>query len=206
MPKRYLDYDVLEGAQQRIAWTFDTYAKVYLSYSAGKDSTVMLHLAAQEARARGRRLGVLMIDLEGQYRCTIEHGQRQIADYADVIDLYWVCLPIALRNAVSVFEPKWLCWDPAVPEAWIRQPPDDAITDWTTFGEWCQPGMEFEEFVPMFGEWYADGEPTACMVGIRSDESLNRYRSIASRSKVRADGKSWTTVITPNVTNVLPDL
>lgn len=203
MPKRYLTSNVLEAAQDRIRWTFDQFERVYLSYSAGKDSTVMLHLAAREARRRGRRIGVLMIDLEGQYRCTIEHGQRQIADYADVIDPYWVCLPIALRNAVSVFEPKWLCWDPAVPEAWIREPPADAITDPDLF-PWFVPGMEFEEFVPAFGEWYADGESTACMVGIRSDESLNRYRSIASRSKIRVDGKGWTTVISPNVVNVYP--
>ena len=24
---------------------------------------------------------------------------------------YWVCLPIHLRNAVSQFQPHWLCWD-----------------------------------------------------------------------------------------------
>jgi predicted phosphoadenosine phosphosulfate sulfurtransferase len=203
MPKRPLNYDVLEGAQRRIGWTFDTYQRVYLSYSAGKDSTVMLHLAAQEARRRGRRLGVLMVDLEGQYRCTIEHGQRQLADYADVVDPYWLCLPIALRNAVSVFQPKWECWDPDAEPAWIRQPPEGAITAAEYF-DWFHRGMEFEELVPLFGEWYAQGEPTACMVGIRSDESLNRYRSIASSSKVRVDGNQWTTVISPNVANVYP--
>jgi predicted phosphoadenosine phosphosulfate sulfurtransferase len=203
MPKRYLTSDVLEAATDRVRWTFDRFERVYLSYSAGKDSTVMLHLAATEARARGRRLGVLLIDLEGQYRCTMDHARAQLDAYADVLDVYWVCLPIALRNAVSVFEPKWLCWDPAVPNAWIRQPPDGAITDPSTF-DWFHPGMEFEDFTPAFGEWYAQGVPTACMVGIRSDESLNRYRTIASRSKTRIDGKAWTTLVTPNVANVYP--
>lgn len=203
MPKRYLTCDVLEAAEERTRWTFDTFDRVYLSYSAGKDSTVMLHLAAREARRRGRELGVLLVDLEGQYRCTIEHAQAQLATYADVVDVYWLCLPIALRNAVSVFEPKWLCWDPAVEEAWIRQPPEGAITD-PDFFEWFQTGMEFEDLVPAFGEWYAQGERTACMVGIRSDESLNRYRTIASRSKSRIDGKGWTTLVTPNVANVYP--
>lgn len=203
MPKRYLDVDVLTAAQARIEWTFDTFEKVYLSYSAGKDSTVMLHLTAIEARRRGRRIGVLLVDLEGQYKLTIEHGLAQIADYADVIDPYWVALPIALRNAVSVFEPKWLCWDPDRREAWIREPPDVAITDPGDF-PFFESGMEFEEFVPLFGEWYAQGAETACMVGIRSDESLNRYRTIASTSKIRRDGRSWTTLVTPNVTNVYP--
>ena len=135
----------------------------------------MLHLAALEARRRGRRLGVLVIDLEGQYKCTIDHALAMLDDYADVVDPYWVALPLALRNAVSVFEPKWTCWDPDVKDAWIRRPPEIAITDPDYF-DWFVPGMEFEEFVPLFGEWYADGTDTGIMVGIRSDESLNRYR------------------------------
>lgn len=203
MPKRYLDCDVLEAAQSRIGWTFDTYERVYLSYSAGKDSTVMLHLAAREARRRGRTLGVLLVDLEGQYNCTIEHAMNQLDSYGDVLDVYWLALPVALRNAVSVFQPKWLCWDPEVEDAWIRRPPDRAITDPDRF-EWFESGMEFEDLVPAFGEWYSQGVSTACMVGIRSDESLNRYRTIASRSKAKVEGKGWTTQVTPNVANVYP--
>jgi len=53
--------------------------------------------------------------------------------------------------------------------------------------------MEFEDFVPKFGEWYSQGMPTACLVGIRSDESLNRYRTIASKKKVTFAGHCWTT-------------
>jgi predicted phosphoadenosine phosphosulfate sulfurtransferase len=203
VPKRYLTIDVCTAAQQRIATTFDEFERVMLSFSAGKDSTVMLHMVADEARRRSRRFGVLLIDLEGQYRLTIDHALRCLADYEDCADPYWIALPISLRNAVSVFEPKWLCWDPEKRDAWIRQPPEMAITDPGHF-PWFRSGMEFEEFVPMFGEWYADGHPTAVLVGIRSDESLNRYRTIASRSKVRHNGYPWTTVIGPNTVNVYP--
>lgn len=201
--KRYLPYDVLTAARRRIEWTFDNFERIYLSYSAGKDSTVMLYLTAEEARKRGRRFGVLLVDLEGQYKLTIDHARDQLAALADVCDAHWVCLPIALRNAVSVFEPKWKCWDADVEEAWIRRPPEGSITDPGYF-DFFRDGMEFEEFVPEFGEWYAQGQSTACLVGIRSDESLNRFRTIASSSKVRYDNKSWTTVITPNVANVYP--
>lgn len=203
MPKRYLDIDVLTAANQRITQTFDEFDKILLSFSAGKDSTVMLHLAALEARRRDRRIGVLLIDLEGQYEATIEHAEAMLAEYEDCVDVYWVALPISLRNAVSVFEPKWTCWDPEVEDAWIRRPPDYAITDGSMF-EWFVPGMEFEEFVPLFGEWYADGVPTGCMVGIRSDESLNRFRTIASTVKRRYDDLCWTTIVTDNVVNVYP--
>ena len=113
MPKRGIGKSVYEAAIERVEWTFDNFDKVYLSFSAGKDSTVMIHIAAKHARKTGQRLGVLMVDLEGQYKLTIEHAYRIFDEYSDVIDLYWVCLPLSLRNAVSVYEPQWICWDKA---------------------------------------------------------------------------------------------
>lgn len=203
MPKHYLDIDVLTAARQRIAWTFDTFSRVYLSFSAGKDSTVMLHLVADEARKRGRSFGLMLIDLEGQYRLTIEHAEACYAEYADCTEPFWVSLPISLRNAVSVYEPKWLCWDPDKPEAWIRPAPASAITDEAHF-PFFRRGMEFEEFVPEFGEWYSQGETTACLVGIRSDESLNRFRTIVSMRKEKYGDKQFTTRCTEHVYNVYP--
>lgn len=203
MPKRRLGMDVHAAALERISWTFDNFEKVYVSFSAGKDSTVMLHLVADEARRRGRRIGVLLVDLEGQYRLTMDHARECYDMYADVIDPYWCALPIALRNAVSVYEPKWLCWDPGKRDAWIREPDPISITDPSVF-DWFQPGMEFEEFVPLFGEDYAGGERTACLVGIRTDESLNRFRTIASTSKETLEGRQWTSKVTDNVYNVYP--
>lgn len=203
MPKRYLDKDVLTAAKERIAWTFDRFEKAYVSFSAGKDSTVMLHLVMDEAIRRGRKIGVLLIDLEGQYAVTMEHAQTCFDMYAEHIEKFWVCLPIALRNAVSVYEPKWMCWEPGRENVWIRPKPEGSIGELDHF-PFFHAGMEFEEFVPAFGEWYADGTDTACFVGIRSDESLNRFRTIASSSKVTVDNRQWTSVITPHVCNVYP--
>jgi predicted phosphoadenosine phosphosulfate sulfurtransferase len=194
---------VMRAARERVQFVFDNFERVYVSFSAGKDSTVMLHIVADEARLRGRRFGVLLVDLEGQYKLTIEHGLKCVEMYRDMIDLHWVCLPIALRNAVSVFQPKWQPWDPDKEEIWIRKPPEFAITDEDYF-PFFQRDMEFEELVPEFGEWYSQGKPTACLVGIRSDESLNRYRTIASTTKTRFKGKQWTSLITPNVYNAYP--
>jgi predicted phosphoadenosine phosphosulfate sulfurtransferase len=203
MPKRALSIDVLTAARARIAETFDLFPRLYVSFSAGKDSTVMLHLVAEEARKRGRRFGCLLVDLEGQYQLTIEHAQRCVDAYADVMDMHWVCLPIALRNAVSVYQPQWKCWDAEAKDAWIRQAPEHAITDPALF-PFFKDGMEFEEFVPEFGEWYAQGELTACLVGIRSDESLNRFRTIVSMRKRKLGDRGWTSQITDHVYNVYP--
>ena len=201
--KKPIGISVLDAARLRIAKAFDEFEKIYVSFSAGKDSTVMLHLVCEEARKRGRRIGVLMIDLEAQYTMTIDHATRCRDEYKDCSDWFWVCLPIHLRNAVSVYQPHWVCWDNEHKKDWVRNPPTKAITD-TAYWDWFVPGLEFEEFVPMFAEWYSDGKPTACFVGIRADESLNRFRTIASQNKERFNGLSYTTKVSDNVYNFYP--
>jgi predicted phosphoadenosine phosphosulfate sulfurtransferase len=163
----------------------------------------MLHLVADEARRIGRRFGLLIVDLEGQYKLTMEHAANCVSMYADCIDLHWVCLPIHLRNAVSVYEPFWMCWDPNAKEAWIRQPPECAITDEAHF-PFFRRGMEFEEFVPEFGEWYGQGETCACFVGIRTDESLNRFRTLVQSKKETFEGMRWTSRVIEKTFNVYP--
>jgi predicted phosphoadenosine phosphosulfate sulfurtransferase len=200
---RPLGVDVLTAARQRIAAALDTTERAYVSFSAGKDSTVMLHLVMEEAIRRGQRVGVLLVDLEAQYRHTMEHAERCIAMYADHIDPYWVALPLNLRNAVSVYEPQWLCWDPEKEASWVRRPPRSAIVDEARWG-WFERGMEFEDFVPRFADWYADGRPTVCFVGIRTQESLNRWRSITSTTKRRVNGWCWSTRKGESVWNAYP--
>lgn len=205
MAKRPLGTDVLTAARERISWTFDTFPKISVSFSAGKDSTVMLHLIMDEARRRrNRKVALLLIDLEAQYKLTMDHARAMYDRYADVIDPYWVSLPIHLRNAVSQFEPHWLCWDPDRRDDWVREPDSKwSITDEKSF-PFFRRGMEFEEFVPEFAEWYSNGQGCATFVGIRSDESLNRYRTIASASKSSFDGRKYTTWKGGTVVNVYP--
>ena len=54
--------------------------------------------------------------------------------------------------------------------------------------------MTFEAFVSEFADWFANHRPAAMMIGIRADESYNRFMAIASARKMRfADDKPWTT-------------
>ena len=174
-----------------------------MAFSGGKDSTVLLHMVMDEAIRRDRKVAVVFIDLEGQYKLTTEHIEDCFRQYADHIDPYWVALPLHLRNAVSQYEPFWLCWDPDRQDAWIRQPPDFAITD-ESFFPFFHRGMEFEEFVPAFGEWLGGSEEAVALVGIRSDESLNRFRTISNRHKATVEGLMWTTWIGDTCANAYP--
>lgn len=201
--KRPLGINVLTAARERVSKIFDDFSRVYVSFSGGKDSTVMTHLVAEEARRRGRRFGVLFVDLEGQYKLTIEHIEDMRGKLHDVADFDWVALPLILRNAVSQFEPRWLCWDPERKADWIRPLPPDCISDESAF-PFFRRGMEFEEFVPAYGEWYSQGEPTACLVGIRTDESLNRYRTLKRWDKRMHNRLQWTTMMSDHVCNVYP--
>lgn len=213
MAKKGLGVNVLEAAKQRISRVFDDFPKIYLSFSGGKDSSVMMHLVMDEAIKRNHKIGILFVDLEGQYKLTIDHIKEMFDLYKDHIEPFWVSLPLNLRNAVSQFEPEWMCWDPSQKEKWIRQPDEMSIT----YPDNCAAAhplfpfyrkrMEFEEFVPEFGKWYSktDGDQklTACFVGIRTDESLNRYRSLA-RKKSTFEGLQWTTWVGGSLYNIYP--
>lgn len=201
--KRPLGIDVLAAARERISWTFDRFSRIYVSFSGGKDSGVMLHLVMDEAIRRNRKVGVLFVDLEGQYKLTVDYIGDCYDLYADRIEPYWVALPIHLRNAVSQYQPDWICWDREAEKDWIRKPPKMAITDPDYF-PFFRHAMEFEEFVPEFGHWYGGGDLTACFVGIRTGESLNRWRTITAGRKQSMEGKSWTTWCGQALYNVYP--
>lgn len=205
MPKNYIDKNVYESAVERIKYTFDHFSKIYVSFSGGKDSSVMTHLVLAEAKKRGVKVGLLFIDMEAQYQYTVQHLMEVYEEYKDNIIPFWVSIPIALSNAVSQFEPRWICWEPDKQDVWVRQPPKIAITNPDIFPFYKYP-MEFEEFSPYFGKWFSDGVPTACFVGIRSDESLNRYRTIKMKNKGKYKDKMWTTKVflEEEVYNVYP--
>jgi len=203
--KRPIDKTVYAAAKERIAYTFDNFERIFVSFSGGKDSTAMLHLVMEEAQARGRKVGCMLIDFEAQYKHTSDHAKELFERYAEWLEVYWICLPIKLRNAVSTYSPTWTCWDPERKADWVRELPDHpcVISD-VGFFPFFVPRLEFEEFIIMFGEWYAGGKPAAALVGIRCDESLNRFRTIAIADKETHGGKRWTTKISSTLYNVYP--
>ena len=201
--KVYRHIDVLDAARDRVKKTFDDFKRIYISFSGGKDSSVMTHLVMEEAIKRKRKVGILIIDLEAQYADTISHIELMVEQYKEHIDLHWICAPLLLRNAVSNYAPRWICWDESKKDVWVRPKPELA-SDLTQY-DFYQDNMEFEEFMVLFGKWYTKGELTGGMIGIRSDESLHRYRAIASRKEgLLHKTYKWTTKIAPKLFNIYP--
>lgn len=203
MAKIYKNENVYESAIKRYQTVFKEFDNYYVSVSGGKDSSIMLQLMAQEARKTEKKFSVLYIDLEAQYQATISHINELIDCTKDVVDnWYWVAMPLSLRNAVSAIQPKWICWDKKDKDKWVREYPtkrkdvalcteDNHPEEWN----WFFRGMEFEEFILWFAKWFNEqhGGKSAAGIGIRSDESLNRFRTIVSDSKERYKDYPWTT-------------
>ena len=203
MSKIYLQKNVYDAAIERYQILLQEFDHYYVSVSGGKDSSIMVQLMAQEARKAGKKFSVLYIDLEAQYAATIDHINELIDCTADVVDhWYWCALPLSLRNAVSALQPKWICWDKKDHQKWVREYPTqrtdvDLITEDSMPPEWdwFRRGMEFEEFILWFAKWFGEinGGKCAAGIGIRADESLNRFRTIVSEKKERYKNLPWTT-------------
>ena len=206
MPKIYESKNVLDAAFERLTLIFERFDSVYFAVSGGKDSGVMVQLAEIVAARMNRTYDVLYIDFEAQYAHTIDYINR-LKTLPHIGKFYHVALPMALRNAVSMLQPKWICWDEEARDLWVRPLPEDTITERNNPWPWFRRGEEFEEFIVEFARWYHEQHPglVACGVGIRADESLNRFQTIAFyERKEEFEGRHWTTKLDEGLYNFYP--
>ena len=203
--KRYIDKDVYEAALERINYVFDEFEHIYLSFSSGKDSGALLNLCIDVARQRKRKFDVVFLDLEAFYRKSIQYVEKMFSENEDVLSPHWICLPMTSPNSLSYFEPTWVWWKPELKSIWVRPMPQNkwVINLGNNFFTWYKENMTFEEFILHVVETLGHGEKTACLVGIRTDESLNRFRAIAS-DKETYKGKTFSTKVSENVFNFYP--
>lgn len=132
-----LDMDVHEAALQRIRWLWDEFdGRVSVSISGGKDSTVVMELAAIVAKERGSQLKVQFLDQEAEWQCTRDY-LRHMKDTRPELDFDWYQIPFRLFNASThETEDKWgYMWPEGKPDDWYMRPPEhDSIRE-NTFGE-----------------------------------------------------------------------
>lgn len=87
--------NVYELAQERLRIIFNEFDNVYLSFSGGKDSGVLLSLCIDYIRKNNLKikLGVFHMDYEIQYKMTIDYIARMLEDNKDILEVYRVCVP-----------------------------------------------------------------------------------------------------------------
>ena len=106
MKREYLPQDVFEAAYQRLQFLFEEFDNIFVSFSGGKDSGLLLNLVLdfQKRHYPEKRIGVFHQDFEAQYSVTTEYVERTFARIENDVEPYWVCLPMATRTAMSHYE------------------------------------------------------------------------------------------------------
>lgn len=197
MVREYLEQDVYEALQERLRFIFEEFDNVYISFSGGKDSGLLLNLVLDFRKKYypGRKLGVFHQDFEAQYTVTTEYIERTFERIRDVVEPYWVCLPMATRTALSSYEMYWYPWDDTKKELWVREmPKKDYVINLennpiTTY----RYRMHQEDLAKQFGRWYRKSHKnrkTVCLLGMRADESLQRYSGFVNK-KNGYKGECW---------------
>lgn len=169
--KHQVTRDVWDLACERAATCFKRFDTVALFFSGGKDSTAALHVLIEAARALHRLpLQVAFYDEEAIPPDTVDYCARVRATLP--VAFQWLCVPIQCRNACSTRSPWWYPWEPELEAKWVRPLPAGAIT--------TLPGFKRLPHHDTGGYVYPPSYGTVCTVmGIRTQESLNRFISIA---------------------------
>lgn len=208
MKRVYKDKNVYDAAQDRIKFIFENFPRIYLSFSGGKDSGVMLNLVLDYMRKHGitKKIGLMVMDNEANYEHSLTFMHSIIQKNLDLLDVYWCCLPITLPCTVSSYAFEWQCWGERDKERWIRpMPTEPYIVNMENCPfDYFEEDMSYDEFWDKFGDWYAQGERCACLIGIRTAESLNRFRAIMNEDKETLNGQMWTKKNTDYVYNCYP--
>lgn len=123
--KNYKEQNVYDAAVERMEFIFKNFERIYLSFSGGKDSGVMLNLAIDYMRKHKieKKLGIMILDNEANYEYSLEFMHRIISTNLDILDVYWCCLPITLPCTVSAYATEWQCWGVRDEKRWIRPMP-----------------------------------------------------------------------------------
>ncbi len=210
MIREYTSQNVYEALQDRLRYLFKEFDNIFVSFSGGKDSGLLLNLALdfQKKYYPQKKIGVFHQDFEAQYTVTTEYVERTFERIKDEAECYWVCLPMATRTALSSYEMYWYPWDDTKEELWVRPMPrypyvinleNNPVTTY-------KYRMHQEDLSKQFSRWYRiahGGGKTVCLLGMRADESFQRYSGIVNK-KYGYKNQSWITTQFKNVWTASP--
>lgn len=175
------DVNVLEAAKARIRQLYEEYDNVIVSYSGGKDSLAVLHLCRQvaiEEMGITDKVITWFRDEEVIHDSIIEFVDeyRQM----DWIDMHWWVTPLQSHKYLLGILSEYVQWDPARDPAnggvgFVRPKPDFGVS-------LKDLGLPEDTVLSQYtGDEVMCGQftgSTVTLTGIRTAESLLRYRAI----------------------------
>lgn len=200
--------NVYDKTQERIKYLFDEFDNIYVSFSGGKDSGVLLNLCIDYIRDNNlnRKIGVFHLDYEAQYSMTTDYVNETLSKNLDICEVYRCCIPFKVTTCTSMHQSYWRPWEEDKKDIWVSPLPKNCKTkeDFDFYKE----DMWDYEFQELFSEWYhkeKKAKKTAALVGIRTQESLNRWRAIHSDKNYKNyKGVKWTKTMYKDVYNAYP--
>jgi predicted phosphoadenosine phosphosulfate sulfurtransferase len=195
--------NVYEAALDRMRTIFQNHEKVIVSFSGGKDSTVIAHLAREVAAETKRSFYLFYLDQEIEYSSTIDFVDEMMKmEY--VIPL-WFQIPCLLTNTSSMSQNVIDPWNPEKKSVWIRGQKIKATkaVTWNVDGvPYTFPESKMYGFYglvqcmeALFRGDGASGNPEtsipAQLIGLRADESLDRFRAVTKNPGM--PGVPWST-------------
>ena len=190
MMRQYGKQNVYDALQERLKLIFEDFDNIFVSFSGGKDSGLLLNLVLdfRNKNYPDKTVGVFHQDFEAQYSMTTDYVERTFKriENEKFVEPYWVCLPMATRTAFSNYQMFWYPWDDTKEDIWCRPMPKHPYVinlehnPMTTY----RYKMHQEDLAKQFGRWYriSHGDTkTVCLLGIRADESLQRYSGFVNK-------------------------
>jgi len=207
MGKVYCEQNVLDAYMARMDFIFSEFDHIIVAFSGGKDSGLMLELVDLYYREHkpSAAVSVYHIDYEGNYQHTTDYVARCMGRNPH-FDYYHLCMPVSASCGVSMHQSTWIPWNPDERDIWISEMPAGAISLDNHGFDFFEVGMSDYIFQLRFGEWLhqkSNARRSAVLVGIRAQESLNRYHAV-TRGSGGYRGISYSTKVFPDVYNFYP--
>lgn len=203
--KYYEEQDVIAAYKARIAMTIAEFPTIIVSYSGGKDSGVMLNLLLDYIRETKPRNKFILFhtDYECQYDQSTEHIKEMIEVSKEYMEIAHICLPLKTQSSISMYQDSWYPWHSKDKDIWVRKLPEGSI-NYKNAPEWFREGITDYEFYKIYAEKLAEKYgKVGVLVGIRTDESIDRLRTIV-KNENRYKDYCYTRKVSELVYNIYP--